>query len=180
MKNQRIILSGISICLAGVILDTMLTRYAYVLIHLGTLTAVIGCIKWFRIKENRQRFKEKMKPEKDFVEMVKLAFDFSWARISIIWTICALGAMLLVHLGAISLRYNGAYKSAIQSIREDKTILMEAGEIIDFSYMLSGNFTTRGTSNINIGIIGSNKSLRVTAVVEGSNGYYQTKELEIR
>lgn len=177
MKNQQIILVGISIWLGGVILDNMLIRYAYLLIHVGTLITIFGCVKWIRVSENRKRIRKYFFASGNFMEKITQIFDFSWSRVSIIWTFCALGGMLIVHMIGLGMGSTGAYKEAIKSLKTDESINSQVGEILDFSYMITGNTTTSGRSNLNIGIIGDKENLKVTVVVDGNDGVYKTKKI---
>ncbi|NOQ75564.1 MAG: hypothetical protein GQ574_26375 [Crocinitomix sp.] len=180
MKSQQIILLGTVVWLAGVILDSMVTRYAYLLIHLGTLIAIFGCYKWLRVSENRKQISKYFFPRGGFREKIKNIFDFSWSRVSILWTFCLLMGMLIVHIGSLALGSSAAYKEAVKTIKMDDKVLTQTGEILDFSYMVTGNSTPRGRSTLNIGVIGSEKNIKVIAIVHGSDDNYITKRIEIK
>lgn len=180
MKNQHIILIGISIWFCGVILDNMLIRYAYLLIHVGTLITIYGCIMWVRVSENRKQIRKYFFARGNFMEKITQIFDFSWSRVSIICTFCALGGILIVHLMGLGMGSTGAYKEAIKSLKADESIHNQVGEILDFSYMITGNTTTRGRSNLNIGIIGDKENIKVIVVVDGADGVYKTKKIIIK
>ncbi|MFT5823884.1 MAG: hypothetical protein ACI8ZM_005149 [Crocinitomix sp.] len=182
MKNQQVILLGIVIWLSGMILDRRITQYAYLLIHLGTILAVYGSYRWLRVAENRKQVNRYFfaRKGKGFAENFMSIFDFTWARVSIIWTFCALGGMLIVHFGALGIGSTGAYEEAIKTIKTDTKVLEKTGEILGFSYMVSGTATTSGRSTLSFGVIGGEKNIRVTAVVHGSDGNYITKRIEIK
>lgn len=111
--------------------------------------------------------------------MVQQAFDFRWSRVSIIWTTCAVFAILLVHLGAFLMKTNGAYKEAIKAIESDSLILSQTGKIISFSYFVTGTFQSTGESNFMIGVIGKKKGINVEASVYGDGESYSINQLEV-
>ncbi len=181
MKHQSIILAGIVTWLTGCFLDAKVVQYAYTLIIIGTLISCFGAVGWLQVKENRARLKDALKPKGDLIEMVKQAFDFRWKRISIIWAICAFGGMLIVHLGAVTMKNTDAYKCAVQAIKQDKNVIEQVGEIVDFSYVVSGHATTgNGYSEFNLGVIGTKGSVRVNAVVEGHSGSYIAHKISLQ
>jgi hypothetical protein len=180
VRHQQVILVGVFVWLTGCYLDSKLLQYAYLLIILGTIISFAGAFDWLRIKENRKRLKETISLKRDLIENIKQAFDFSWRRVSVIWTCCALFGMLIVHIGSLVLKSTGAYKCAVQEIRMSKSILQQIGEIKGFSYMITGHTTSgNGFSELNIGVIGTNKSLNIKAEIEGVNGAYVPSKILI-
>jgi len=179
MSNQKYIILGSTLFIISIILDLNLVPYTYLMNFIGTGFALYGVINWLRIKENRIRFKEITKPKASFLEMIQNTFDFRWEKISIYWTICAVGAMLIVHLGSLMMSSSGAYKSAVVEIKNDSTIKNRTGGIVGFTYMVTGNFTTHGHSKLNIGVLGKSNSFFVDAEVFGENGDYETDKLTI-
>jgi small-conductance mechanosensitive channel len=90
MALQLRILLGITIWLGGVILDALLFPYVFALIYIGIALTFFEVIKWLLERENRKRAKEVFgfgKP-RDFLTMIRTAFDFSWRRISVLDNVC--------------------------------------------------------------------------------------------
>lgn len=174
MKNQLFILSGIAIFILGFILDKNLIRHSYLIIHLGTIITIIGCLNWLRKSENRQSFKENL-----FARGFMKIFNFSWSRVSLMWTFCAIVFMFIVHASALGMRSSGAYKEAVRYLKADKNIINQTGEILDFTYLITGNATSEGRSNLNFGIIGEKKNIKVSVAVNGSDGVYITKRIGV-
>jgi hypothetical protein len=180
MTTQLRILLGIIIWLCGVVFDALLIPYFFILIYVGSILTFFEIIKWLRTKENRTRARATLGLDKmgDFFAFVKTAFDFSWRRVSVLWTMCSAFAMVLVFLGGL-MKTSDAYKTAVNSIETDKDIIQRAGEIIQFTSMISGNISNHQTSKINIGVIGQKESFWVTAHVDPTDDGYVTTELEI-
>jgi hypothetical protein len=180
MTIQLKILLAITIWLTGVILDALLFPYVFVLIYIGIALTSFEVIKWLIERENRKRAKEVFgfgKP-RDFLTMIQIAFDFSWRRISVLWTMCAVFGMILMLLGGL-MKQSDAYKVAIDSIKTDNEISERTGKIIQFTSTISGNVSSHQTSKLNIGVIGEKESFWVTAHVDPTENGYITTELEI-
>jgi hypothetical protein len=180
MTLQLRILLGIAIWLGGVILDALLFPYVFVLIYIGITLTFFEVIKWLLETENRRRTKEVFgfgRP-RDLLTMIQTAFDFSWRRISVLWTMCAVFGMVLMLLGGL-MKQSDAYKVALESIKADKEIAEKTGKIIQFTSTISGNVSNNKTSKLNIGVIGQKESFWVTAHVDPTEDGYITTELEI-
>jgi hypothetical protein len=181
MRHQQIILTGIIVWLGGVFLDIFLIEHASLVIIIGTVISVVGAIKWLRDKNNRTKLRQALKINTDFGKMIKETFDFSWWRVSIIWTICAFGGMLLVHLGSVMMKSMGAYECAVQAIRKDQKVINQVGEIRGFTYMVTGHATTGdGISELSFGVIGTKNSVMIKAVIKGQSGSYTTNEIIVK
>jgi len=180
MTIQLRILLGIVIWLCGVVLDAMLIPYLFILIYIGAALTFFEIVKWLMVKENRVRTKEVFGfgTSRDFLSVIQTAFDFSWRRVSVLWTMCAAFGMVIMFLGGL-MKTSDAYKVAIESIMMDKEITERTGEIIQFTTVISGNISNHQTSKINIGVIGQKESFWVTAHVDPTDEGYETTELEI-
>jgi hypothetical protein len=179
MRPQYIIVTGTITWLAGCLLDARLIQYAYLPIITGTLVAFVGTIIWLRKPENRIQLKETFRPNTKIRERLKEAFNPKWKTVSIVWTSTALVGMLVVHISAILMRTMGPYDSAVRTINRDKDLLEKIGEIKDFTYMVTGNSTTDGFSKLYFGVIGTNESIHVEAVIEGRNGIFTTDKIVV-
>jgi hypothetical protein len=181
MTIQTKILIGILIWLGGIILDGMLIPYLFIFIYAGFTLTFYGIIEWLLIKENRIRTKEVLGIgiKRNFLTLVQTAFDFSWRRVSVIWTMCFAFGMIIVFLGSL-IKTSDVYKVAINSIKTDKEIIGRTGKIIHFTTVISGNISNYKASKINIGVIGQKESFWVTAHVDPTGDGYETTELEIK
>jgi hypothetical protein len=180
MTLQLRILLGITIWLGGVILDALLFPYGFILIYIGIALTFFEVVKWLLERENRKRAKEVFgfsKP-RNFLTMVQNAFDFSWKRISVLWTMCAVFGMVLMLLGGL-MKQSDAYKVAIDSLNSDNEISERTGKIIHFTSIVSENVSSHQTSKINIGVIAEKESFWVTAYLEPTEDGYITTKLEI-
>ena len=179
MSHSRLITIGILIFILGVILDFCLIQFSILVILTGNIFAGIGCFKFLIIKSNRQRVRSTLRPKANMTDFFKDFFDLSWSKVSIIWTTCAIGVMIMVHLGGL-FKISRAYKTARESIIHDSKIINEIGEVKHFTYMVTGGFTTNGYSNMDIGVIGKKGRTYIKAIVYGQDGDYYTDELIIK
>jgi hypothetical protein len=183
MNLQLKILLGIITWLAGVILDTLLVAYTYIFIYIGAAWTFFEIAKWLQLKENRRRVKQTFPFARGggrISELIETLFDFSWARVSVLWTgTCAFG-MIIVFLASIMMKSSGAYETAIKSIEGDEEITRRTGKIYQFSSLITGNVSTASTSRIHIGVIGRDESFWVIASVEPTDDGYETTNLEIK
>jgi hypothetical protein len=162
--------------LCGTILDTMLIPYVFILIYIGTAITFFEVTKWLSVKQNRAHWKEVFGFgwPRGLVAMIQTAFDFSWRRVSVLWTMCAVVGIIFMHLITL-IKLSDAYKVAIESIKEDKEIIKRTGGIIQFATTVSGN-----VSKINVGVIGQEESFWVIARIDPTEEGYETIELEIK
>jgi hypothetical protein len=179
MSHSRLITIGVLIFILGVILDFCLIQFSILIILTGNILAIFGCLKFLEIKSNRQRVLSALRPKANMTDFFKDFFDLSWSKVSIIWTTCAVGAMIIVHIGGL-FKISGAYKTARESIIHDSQIINEIGEVTHFTYLVTGGFTTNGYSNMDIGVIGKKGRTYVKAIVYGQDGEYYTDELLIK
>ena len=178
MSNSRLIIIGVLIFILGVILDFCLIQYSILIIIIGNVFTAIGCFKFLKFKCNRQRVLSALRPTQNMIDFFKDFFNFSWSKVSIIWTTCAIGAMIMVHLVGL-FKITGAYKTAKESIINDSKIVNEIGEVTHFTYLVTGGFTSSGYSNMDIGVIGKKGRTYIKAIVYGQDGEYYTDELTI-
>ena len=178
MSSQKYIVIGIVIFIMGGIVDFSLVPFSRLPLFIGTVITLFGVIKWMRFRENRKLLKEVFVPRRKFAEMVKGMFDFRWSRISIIWTFTAIVFMTIVHLGGFLMKSNGAYRTAIASIKNDNEIIQKTGGIRDLTYIVTGHFTTNGYSSLKIGVIGQSESFYVNTFLFGKNGVYSIDKIE--
>jgi len=99
MSHSRLITIGVLIFILGVILDFCLIQFSILIILTGNIFAIFGCLKFLEIKSNRQRVLSALRPKANMTDFFKDFFDLSWSKVSIIWTTCAVGAMIIVHIG---------------------------------------------------------------------------------
>ena len=123
MTLQLRILLGIVAWLAGVVLDILLFPFAFILIYGGVIFTCFEVIKWLSVFDNRIRAKEVLGfgIKRDLLALIRTAFDFSWRRISVLWTMCAVFGMLILLLGNM-IKLSDPYKVAIESIQKDDEI----------------------------------------------------------
>jgi hypothetical protein len=110
--------------------------------------------------------------------VIRAAFDFSWRRISVLWTMCAVFAMILMLLGSL-MKLSDAYQVAIDSIQSNREIIQRTGEIVQFTSVVAGTISNHQTSKFEIGVIGQKESFWVTVQLYPTEDGYQTTELFI-
>jgi hypothetical protein len=166
MKTQTIILTGVLLFWTGWVCDGLLLPYFFLLNYAGVAITFWGVGKWLTIKENRQWAKEVIGfgQRKSFLDLIKIAFDFSWKRLSVLWTFVSIMAMIMTHGMNLLFKSSDAYKTAIESISYDSEIIELSGGIVHFSDNVSGQI---GAENkINIGIVGKEKSFLATVILD--------------
>ncbi len=180
MTLQLRILLGIVAWLAGVVLDILLFPFAFILIYGGIIFTCFEVIKWLRVIDNRIRAKEVLGfgIKRDFLALIRTAFDFSWRRISVLWTMCAVFGMVILLLGNM-IKFSDPYKVAIESIQTDDEIAERTGEIVQFTSMISGNVSNHQSSKLHIGVIGQKESFWVTVYVDPTEDGYKMNYLVI-
>ena len=165
MKTQRLILIGILSFWTGWICDGLLFPYFFILIYIGTIISLFGTGKWMLVKENRMKLKESLGVgQRGIFLKIRTAFDFSWKRTSIIWSLISLIGMALIHGINTIFKTSDAYKEAKKYVESNNHVLAKSGGILHIADNTSGKI---GSENeIFIGVIGREESFYTTVYLD--------------
>jgi len=99
----------------------------------------------------------------------------------VIPSIILLGAALMF-LGGSMMKKSDAYKTAVESIKQDAEIQRQTGGIKDFGYFTSGQIKTvndAGEANFSIKVEGDKKDVSVAVYLTKDNAGWHTQEMNI-
>lgn len=99
----------------------------------------------------------------------------------VIPSIIVIGAVLMFLTGSL-MKKSDAYKTAVESIKQDANVQKQTGGIKDFGYFVTGQIKTvndAGEANLSIKVEGQKEDVTVFVYLTKDNAGWHTQEMNI-